>query len=59
MRKMKFAALVAVLIVTIPAAVSAQDNRSETYRHLKLFVDVFERVRADYVVEATDQYLFE
>jgi carboxyl-terminal processing protease len=59
MRKMKFAALAAVLIVTISAAVSAQDNRSETYRQLKLFGDVFERVRADYVEEATDQELIE
>jgi carboxyl-terminal processing protease len=59
MRKMQFAALAAVLIVTISAAVSAQDNRSETYRQLKLFGDVFERVRADYVEEATDQELIE
>ncbi len=59
MRKIQFAALAAVLIVTIPAAVSAQDNRSETYRQLKLFGDVFERVRADYVEEATDQELIE
>jgi carboxyl-terminal processing protease len=59
MRKMKFAALAAVLIVTVPAAGSAQDNRSETYRQLKLFGDVFERVRADYVEEATDQELIE
>ncbi len=59
MRKMQFAALAAVLIVTIPASISAQDNHSETYRQLKLFGDVFERVRADYVEEATDQELIE
>ena len=59
MRKLKFAALAAVLIVTFPAAVSAQENRSETYRQLKLFGDVFERVRADYVEEATDKELIE
>ncbi len=59
MRKLQFAALAAVLIVTIPAALSAQENRSETYRQLKLFGDVFERVRADYVEEATDQELIE
>jgi len=58
-KKMQFTALAAVLIVTISAAVSAQDNRSETYRQLKLFGDVFERVRADYVEEATDQELIE
>jgi carboxyl-terminal processing protease len=32
---------------------------SDTFRHLKLFGDVFERVRAEYVEEATDQKLIE
>ena len=59
MRKLQFAALAAALIVTFPVALSAQENRSETYRQLKLFGDVFERVRADYVEEATDQELIE
>ncbi len=59
MRKLQFAALAAALIVTFPAALSAQENRSETYRQLKLFGDVFERVRADYVEAATDKELIE
>ncbi len=59
MRKLKFAALAAALVVIFPATLSAQENRSETYRQLKLFGDVFERVRADYVEEATDQELIE
>ena len=59
MRKLQVAALAAALIVTFPATLSAQENRSETYRQLKLFGDVFERVRADYVEEATDQELIE
>jgi carboxyl-terminal processing protease len=59
MRKLKSAALAAALIVIFPAALSAEENRSETYRQLKLFGDVFERVRADYVEEATDQKLIE
>ncbi len=59
MRKLKITALVAAIIVIFPMAVSAQESRSETYRQLKLFGDVFERVRADYVEEATDQELIE
>ena len=59
MRKLQFAAVLAALIVFLPGGLSAQENRSETYRQLKLFGDVFERVRADYVEEATDQELIE
>jgi carboxyl-terminal processing protease len=59
MRKLQIAALAAALIVTFPVALSAAENRSETYRQLKLFGDVFERVRADYVEEATDKELIE
>ncbi|MEX2454862.1 MAG: S41 family peptidase [Rhodospirillaceae bacterium] len=36
-----------------------QQNSSETYRHLNLFGDVFERVRADYVEEISDEDLIE
>ncbi len=37
----------------------AQSDSAETLRALKLFGDVFERVRADYVEEVTDQALIE
>ncbi len=59
MRKLQFAAVLAAVFVLLPQGLSAQDNRSDTYRQLKLFGDVFERVRADYVEEVTDQQLIE
>ena len=59
MRKLQFAAVLAVLVILVPQGISAQENRSETYRQLKLFGDVFERVRADYVEEVTDERLIE
>ncbi|MFQ6018322.1 MAG: S41 family peptidase [Kiloniellaceae bacterium] len=59
MRKLQLAAFLAALIVFVPQGTSAQDNRSETYRQLKLFGDVFERVRADYVEEVSDEKLIE
>ena len=59
MRKLQFAAVMAALVLFLPQGLSAQENRSETYRQLKLFGDVFERVRADYVEEVTDQELIE
>ena len=37
---------------------AAGDNE-DTYRQLKLFGDVFERVRADYVEEVSDEQLIE
>ncbi len=39
--------------------VRAQSDSAETLRALKLFGDVFERVRADYVEEVADQTLIE
>ena len=59
MRKLQFAAVMAVLVIFPPQGLRAQENRSETYRQLKLFGDVFERVRADYVEEVTDQKMIE
>ena len=59
MRKLQFAAVMAVLVIFLPQGLWAQENRSETYRQLKLFGDVFERVRADYVEEVTDQQMIE
>jgi carboxyl-terminal processing protease len=38
---------------------SASEARSDTYRQLKLFGDVFERVRADYVEQTGDRELIE
>lgn len=37
----------------------AQNNNSETYRQLNLFGDIFERVRAGYVEEISDESLIE
>jgi carboxyl-terminal processing protease len=42
-----------------PPHVGAQSDTSETYRQLNLFGDVFERVRADYVEDVTDEKLIE
>src|SRR3546814_10735978 len=36
-----------------------QQDKSDTYRLLELFGDVFERVRADYVEEVSDEELIE
>ncbi len=41
------------------SAGSAAAANSETYRQLNLFGDVFERVRAEYVEEVTDEQLIE
>jgi carboxyl-terminal processing protease len=59
MHRFKIAAVLAVVIGFVPVNISAQENRSETYRQLKLFGDVFERVRADYVEEVSDEKLIE
>jgi carboxyl-terminal processing protease len=48
----------ALLLAVLPFGASSQ-NTSETYRQLNLFGEVFERVRADYVEEVTDQKLIE
>jgi len=57
MKSWKMAAT-AVLLIAVPFSVPASEN-SDTYRQLKLFGDVFERVRADYVEEVTDEELVE
>ncbi|MCH2394872.1 S41 family peptidase [Oceanibaculum sp.] len=41
------------------APMAQTGQRSETYRQLNLFGEVFERVRADYVEEVTDEKLVE
>ena len=51
------------LFVTQPRAVfmgsSARAATADTYRQLNLFGDVFERVRSDYVEQASDEQLIE
>ncbi len=59
MRKLYLAAGLAAFYLLAPSLVSSADDNSETYRQLKLFGDVFERVRADYVEEVTDERLIE
>jgi carboxyl-terminal processing protease len=57
--------LVASVAVAAPVALqwnnatAQQSNSDETYRLLNLFGDVFERIRADYVEEVTDEELVE
>jgi carboxyl-terminal processing protease len=51
--------LVAVAVLLSSGAPQAQSSGSETLRALKLFGDVFERVRADYVEEVPDEKLVE
>lgn len=50
-------AILGGIALSLPAA--AQNNNSETYRQLNLFGDVFERVRADYVEDVSDEALIE
>ena len=50
---------VAGSLIAFVGPLSAQENNSETYRQLNLFGDVFERVRADYVEEVSDENLIE
>jgi carboxyl-terminal processing protease len=51
------AAAIGVFVVLHVAISDAQEDSSDTYRQLNLFGDVFERVRADYVEEVTDEKL--
>jgi carboxyl-terminal processing protease len=59
MPRFRLLAAFAALILLLPQTASSQDDRSETYRQLKLFGDVFERVRADYVEEVSDEELIQ
>ncbi len=59
MRSLRIMGVCAALLLLVPYSVSAQEDKSETYKQLKLFGDVFERVRADYVEEVTDKELIE
>jgi carboxyl-terminal processing protease len=65
MRNKILAGLGALALLTLPMSAhvflpgTASADSSESYRQLNLFGDVFERVRADYVREVTDQELIE
>ncbi len=57
-----FAAVLGLLItgcVLTPPSAQAQSTSGDTIRHLKLFGDVFERVRNEYVEEVSEQELVE
>jgi carboxyl-terminal processing protease len=57
-----FAAVLGLLItgcVLTPPPAQAQSASGDTIRHLKLFGDVFERVRNEYVEEVSEQELVE
>ncbi len=57
-----FAAVFGLLItgcVLTPPPAQAQSTSGDTIRHLKLFGDVFERVRNEYVEEVSEQELVE
>jgi carboxyl-terminal processing protease len=60
MRYSRLAVLASAFLVAygLPAA-SQSTNNSDTYEQLRLFGDVFEKVRADYVEETTDEQLVE
>lgn len=58
MRFLLSVTMAAVLMISAPAF--SQDNEEgETYKQLKLFGEVFERVRADFVEEVSDRELVE
>ena len=61
MRFAKTAIAAAVCVaVLLPAAANAQNgDDEEIFRQLKVFADVFERVRAEYVEEVSDETLIE
>ncbi len=48
-----------VFMAGLGTGVAKEQDRSDTYRLLELFGDVFERVRADYVEEVSDEELIE
>ncbi|MEC8173446.1 MAG: peptidase S41, partial [Pseudomonadota bacterium] len=48
------------VVFALSGSVTAKEkDRSETYRLLELFGDVFERVRSDYVEKVSDEELIE
>ena len=59
MRHSIVAVLAAFTLLVLPLPAATESNDSDTYRQLDLFGIVFERVRADYVEEVSDQKLVE
>ena len=59
MPRLRIVMTAVALSLLLPQSISAQDTKAETYQLLKLFGNVFEKVRADYVEEVTDQELIE
>jgi carboxyl-terminal processing protease len=62
MRKSAISAVVTglvVLAIYLAPAKGPQAGSSDTFRQLKLFGDVFERVRSEYVEDVTDEKLIE
>jgi len=65
MRSPLLPAAATLLLLLAPAAIAADPpqtpppSNSDTYRQLDLFGEVFERVRADYVENVTDEQLIE
>lgn len=59
MPRLRLLAVCAAVILLVPQTTFSQDDKSDTYRQLKLFGDVFERVRADYVEEVSDEELIQ
>ena len=53
----KTTAAASLLLILLLAPLPLQAQEADTYRHLKLFGEVFERVRADFVEEVTDEEL--
>lgn len=58
-RMLTAVAAVALLISSVAFAEEKSESHAETYELLNLFGDVFERVRSDYVEEASDEELIE
>lgn len=53
-------AMMTVALLALPVSEGwAQNSSADQFRHLKLFGDVFDRVRGEYVEEVTDQELIE
>ncbi len=59
LRHLAAAAGMALVVVIGVGPLAAEEPTKETYRQLKLFGDVLERVRADYVDDVTDEELIE
>ena len=53
------AVAISALVLLTPLTLMGEEGDSDTYRQLNLFGEVFERVRADYVEQPTDQQLIE